>query len=209
MGFRMDEEAPAVKPPAGFAEEMKQMVFGREIEEMAIKNREVYLWGPVDDDSAREIVRKILYFDSKSSDDITLYINSPGGAISSGMAIYDAMHFVNSDVRTVCMGQAASMGAVLLAAGAAGKRVCWPNARVMIHQPLISGNMYGSASDLEIQAEEMLRIRGLLNAILSNHSGKTVEEIESDTDRDNFMSAEEAKKYGLVDDVVSKADKKK
>lgn len=200
--YRLEEEKPADKP-AGFAEEMKKLVFGREIEEMNVKNREIFLWGPVDDDSAREIVQKIMYFDSKSADDITLYINSPGGAISSGMAIYDAMQYVKSDIRCICMGQAASMGAVLLAAGAKGKRFCWPNARVMIHQPLISGNMYGPASDIQIQAEEMLRIRSLLNAILAETCGKTVDEIEADTDRDNFMSAEEAKSYGLIDEVVS------
>ena len=146
--YRMEEEEKPAKSPAGLPEEMKKMFAGREIEEQSLENREIFLWGPVDDDSAKEVVRKILYFDSKSSADITLFINSPGGAITSGMAIYDAMQYAKSDVRTVCMGQAASMGAVLLTAGAKGKRSAWENARVMIHQPLISGNMYAPASDI-------------------------------------------------------------
>lgn len=184
-----------------FMENIKNAFVGKEIEEQMLQKREIFLWSEVNDETAKSVVQKILYFDSMEKKDITLYINSPGGAISSGLAIYDAMNYAKSDVSTVCMGQAASMGAVLLCAGAKGKRYAWENARVMIHQPLISGNMYGPASDIQIQAEEMLRIREILNEILSAHSGKTVEDIEVDTDRDLFMSAEDAKKYGLIDKV--------
>lgn len=172
------------------------------IEEKLLEKREIYLWGPVDDESAEKIVKRILYLNNLGSDDITLYINSPGGSISSGLAIYDAMQAGKSRVSTVCMGQAASMGAVLLCAGAKGKRKIWPNARVMIHQPLISGNMYAPATDIQIQAEEMLRIRKILNEILMRHTGKTFDQIEQDTDRDNFMGADEAVEYGLVDTVI-------
>lgn len=186
-----------------FSEGMKKALVGSEIQEQMLKRREIFLWGGVDDDSAREVVQKLLYFDSQSHDDIVVYVNSPGGMISSGLAIYDAMQYVKSDVSTVCMGQAASMGAVLLCAGTKGKRVAWNNARVLIHQPLISGNMYGPASDLQIQAEEMLRLRQTLNAILVKHTGQPLSKIESDTDRDFFMSAEEAKQYGIVDSVAA------
>ena len=132
------------------------------IAEKFLEDRAIFLWESVNDKTAKAVVQQILYFDSLNSDDITFYINSPGGAISSGLAIYDAMQFAKSDIHTVCMGQAASFGAVLLAAGAKGKRDIWENARVMIHQPLIMGNMTGVASDIEIQAEEMLRIKGIL-----------------------------------------------
>lgn len=185
-----------------FGENMKKMFAGAEIQELMLKRREIFLWGGVDDDSAKSIVQKILYFDGAGSEDITIYINSPGGVISSGLAIYDAMQAARSDVRTVCMGQAASMGAVLLCAGSTGKRSCWPNARVMIHQPLISGNVYGPASDIQIQAEEMLRIRKVLNEILAKHSGRDLKKIEQDTDRDFFLSANEAREYGLIDEVT-------
>ena len=187
-----------------FSEGMKKMLVGSEIQEQMLKQRRIFLWGQVDDDSAREIVQKILFYDSQSQDDITLYLNSPGGMISSGLAIYDAMQYAKSDIATVCMGQAASMGAVLLCAGASGKRSAWENARVLIHQPLISGNMYGPASDLQIQAEEMLRLRQRLNEILARHTGQTLDRIEQDTDRDYFMSAEEAKAYGIVDEVIGR-----
>jgi ATP-dependent Clp protease, protease subunit len=187
----------------GLAENMKRMFAGAEIQEQMLKKRQVFLWGGVDDDTAREVVQKILYFDSVSHDDITLYLNSPGGVISSGLAIYDAMQYSESDVSVVCMGQAASMGAVLLCAGTSGKRYAWANARVLIHQPLISGNMYGPASDLQIQAEEMLRIRQTITDILAKHTGQKKEKIELDTDRDYFMSAQESKDYGVVDHVMS------
>ncbi|MEO7425399.1 MAG: ATP-dependent Clp protease proteolytic subunit [Fibrobacteria bacterium] len=173
----------------------------KEIAESFIKARKIFLWGPVDDIVAEKIVKQLIYLDSQNHDDIYLYINSPGGVISSGLAILDAMDAVKSDVVTVVSGQAASMGAQLLSAGKKGKRYAWKNARVMIHQPLISGQMYGPATDIEIQAEEMLRIRTVLNKMLSEATGKSVEQIELDTDRDNFMTAEEAKSYGMIDIV--------
>lgn len=176
----------------------------KEIAESFIKGRKIFLWSPVDDTVAEKIVKQLFYLSSVSKDDITLYINSPGGVISSGLAIYDCIQSIPCDVATVVCGQAASMGAVLLAAGAKGKRYAWKNARVMIHQPLISGHMFGPASDIQIQAEEMLRIRAALNKILADHSGKSMDQIENDTDRDNFMTAEEAQKYGLVDIVENK-----
>jgi len=183
---------------------MEKMMPGREIEEQLMKRREIFLWGEINDETAEGIVKKILYFDGLGSDDITLFINSPGGVISSGLAIYDAMQYAKSDIATVCMGQAASMASVLLTAGTKGKRSVWEHARVLIHQPLISGNMFGPASDIQIQAEEMLRIRENLNQMLSDHTGQTLKKIVEDTDRDFFMSAEEAKKYGIVDKVVKK-----
>ena len=173
----------------------------REIQEYFTKGRRLFLWNPVDDESAEKIVKQIFYLDSQNNEDILFFINSPGGVISSGLAIYDAMQAVKSDVITIACGQAASMGAVLVAGGAKGKRISWPNSRIMIHQPLISGQMFGPASDIEIQAEEMLRIRNALNKILSDHTGRSVEEIEKDTDRDKFFTAEQAKEYGLVDKV--------
>jgi ATP-dependent Clp protease protease subunit len=186
-----------------FFEGMKKAFVGREIEERQMQRREIFLWGEVSDESARVIVQKILFFDSISSEDITLYINSPGGVITSGLAIYDAMKYARSNVSTICMGQAASMGAVLLCAGTKGKRFCWENARVLIHQPLISGNVFGPASDIQIQAEEMLKIRSRLNGILSEATGQPLKKIEEDTDRDYFMSAEEAVTYGIVDGLSS------
>ena len=185
-------------------EELRRMIVGSEIEEQMLKRREIFLWGDISDQSAESVVQKILFFDGQSDEDITLFINSPGGTISSGLAIYDAMQFARSDITTVCMGLAASMGAVVLCAGAKGKRLCWQNARIMIHQPLIAGNFFGPASEIQIQAEEMLRVRDRLNEILADHSGQTVKKIEEDTDRDFFMSAEEAVKYGLVDKIVKK-----
>ena len=176
-------------------------IISKKIEEGMLKRREIFLWTDVNDESAKDVVQKILYFDGLEKKDITLYINSPGGAITSGMAIYDAMMYAKSDIVTVCMGQAASMGAMLLCAGAKGKRYAWSSARIMIHQPLISGQMQGPASDIQIHAEEMLRIRERLNMILAEATGKSLKEIEADTDRDNFMSAEEAKEYGLIDKV--------
>jgi ATP-dependent Clp protease protease subunit len=181
---------------------LKAVLVGSEMEEQFVRRREIFLWGEVNDRSAEEIVKKILFLDGAGDDDIKMYINSPGGVISSGLAIYDAMCNAKSDVATVVMGQAASMGAVLLCAGAKGKRSAWPHARVLIHQPLISGNMYGPASDIQIQAEEMLRTRENLNKILASHTGQTLKKIAEDTDRDYFMSADEAKKYGIVDKIA-------
>lgn len=188
----------------GLLKDMKKLMVNNEMEEQFLKRREIFLWGEINDDTAEIIVKRILYFDGLSNDDITLYINSPGGVISSGLAIYDAMHYAKSDIRCVVMGQAASMAALVLCSGAKGKREAWQHARVLIHQPLISGNMFGPASDLQIQAEEMLRIREDLNGILAEHSGQLIKKIEEDTDRDYFMSAEEAKAYGIVDKVVKK-----
>ena len=184
--------------------EEQQSFLAKEIAESFIKQRKIFLWSAVDDLVAEKIVKQLLYLDSQNQEEITLYINSPGGVISSGLAIYDVMQAVKSPVATVVCGQAASMGAVLLAAGRKGKRYAWPNARVMIHQPLISGHMYGPASDIQIQAEEMLRIRQSLNKILADHTGHPVDKIEADTDRDRFMTAEEAKTYGMIDFIENR-----
>jgi ATP-dependent Clp protease protease subunit len=185
-----------------FLKDMKNALVGSEMEEQFLKRREIFLWGEVHDESAENIVKKILFLDGMSDDDITIYINSPGGVISSGLAIYDAMRYAKSDVSTVVMGQAASMAAVLLCVGTKGKRYAWEHSRVLIHQPLISGNMYGPASDIQIQAEEMLRTRENLNQILASHTGQSMKTITEDTDRDYFMSADEAKKYGIVDKIT-------
>ncbi|MGA2506340.1 MAG: ATP-dependent Clp protease proteolytic subunit [Chitinispirillaceae bacterium] len=188
----------------GFEKNMKRIMLGSEMEEQFLKRREIFLWGEISDDTAEAIVKRILYFDGQSSDDITMYINSPGGVISAGLAIYDAMQKAKSDIAVACMGQAASMGALILCAGTKGKREAWEHARVLIHQPLISGNMFGPASDLQIQAEEMLHVRDNLNEILARHTGQSIKKITEDTDRDYFMSAEEAKTYGIVDRVVKR-----
>jgi ATP-dependent Clp protease, protease subunit len=176
----------------------------KEIAESFLKQRKIFLWSSVDDAVAERIVKQLIYLDTQNQEEITLYINSPGGVISSGLAIYDAMQAVKSSLATVVSGQAASMGALLLAGGRKGRRYAWSNARVMIHQPLISGHVYGPASDIEIQAEEMLRIRQSLNAILAAHTGHSVDKIEADTDRDNFMTAVEARDYGIVDVIENK-----
>lgn len=187
-----EKEKKEEEAPAGFDKDQH---------EHFLKERKIFMWKGVDDESAQAIVQRLIYLDSLNHEDITLFINSPGGVISSGLAIYDAMQTIQSDVRTVVTGQAASMGAVLLAAGAPGKRYAWKHSRIMIHQPLIQGQFYGPATDIEIQAEEMLRVRNTLNGILAHHSGKSEQQIEKDTDRDNFMSAEEATEYGLIDIV--------
>jgi len=167
-----------------------------------LKERVVFLVGPVDDHVANVIVAQFLFLESENPDkDIHLYINSPGGSVTAGMAIYDTMQFVKPAVNTLCVGQAASMGALLLCAGAAGKRFCLPNSRVMIHQPL--GGFSGQASDFEIHSREILKMRDRLNQILAHHSGQSVEKVAADTDRDNFMGAEEAKTYGIIDAVLT------
>jgi ATP-dependent Clp protease protease subunit len=167
-----------------------------------LKERVVFLVGPVDDYMANVIVAQLLFLESENPDkDINLYINSPGGSVSAGLAIYDTMQFIKSDVSTICVGQAASMGSFLLAAGAKGKRYCLPNSRVMIHQP--SGGFSGMASDIAIHAKEILQIKGRLNEMLAKHTGKTVEQIERDADRDYFMSAAEAQAYGVVDAMLA------
>ena len=168
-----------------------------------LKERVVFLVGPVDDHVANLIVAQLLFLESENPDkDIHLYINSPGGSVSAGLAIYDTMQFVNPDVSTMCVGMAASMGALLLAGGAAGKRFCLPHSRLMIHQPL--GGFQGQATDIEIHAREILNARARLNDILAKHTGQPLERIALDTERDNFMGAEEASKYGLIDQVLDK-----
>jgi ATP-dependent Clp protease protease subunit len=167
-----------------------------------LKERVIFLVGPVEDYTANLVVAQLLFLESENPDkDIHFYINSPGGAVTAGMAIYDTMQFIKPDVSTLCIGQAASMGALLLAGGAAGKRFCLPHSRVMIHQPL--GGFQGQASDIDIHAREILLIRERLNTILSKHSGQPLERIRTDTDRDNFMGSKEAKEYGIIDEVLS------
>ena len=169
-----------------------------------LKERIIFLVGPVNDQTANLVVAQLLFLESENPDkDIFLYINSPGGSVSAGMSIYDTMNFIKPDVSTLCLGQAASMGAFLLSAGAKGKRFALPNSRVMIHQPLISGGLGGQASDIEIHAKELLKLKAKLNRLLAEHCGRTLDELERDTDRDNFMSAEEAQAYGLIDQVLS------
>ena len=166
-----------------------------------LKERVVFLVGPVNEVTANLIVAQLLFLESENPEkDVSFYINSPGGSVSAGLAIYDTMQFIKPDVSTLCVGQAASMGAFLLGAGAKGKRFALPNSRVMIHQPM--GGFQGQASDIEIHAKEILYLRERLNQLLSLHTGKDVEAIQKDTDRDNFLSAEEAVKYGLVDSVL-------
>lgn len=168
-----------------------------------LKERIVFLVGPVNDDSANLVVAQLLFLESENPDkDIFFYINSPGGSVTAGMSIYDTMNFIKPDVSTLCLGQAASMGAFLLSAGAKGKRFALPNSRVMIHQPLISGGLGGQASDIEIHARELLKLKEKLNRLLAKHTGQDLEKVERDTDRDNYMSAEEAQKYGLIDQVL-------
>ena len=166
-----------------------------------LKERVIFVVGPVEDNMANLIVAQLLFLESENPDkDISLYINSPGGAVTAGLAIYDTMQFIKPDVSTVCLGQAASMGAFLLAGGAKGKRFCQPNSRVMIHQP--SGGAQGQATDIDIQAKEILIIREKLNRLLADHTGQSIETIQADTERDNFMDALTAKEYGLVDEVL-------
>ena len=168
-----------------------------------LKERVIFLVGPVNDLTANLVVAQLLFLESENPDkDISLYINSPGGVVSAGMAIYDTMQFIKPDVSTLCIGQAASMGAFLLTAGQKGKRFVLPNSRVMIHQPL--GGFQGQASDIEIHAKEILYLKDRLNGLLSKHTGKPIDAIKNDTDRDNFLGAEEAVTYGLVDEVLSK-----
>ena len=165
-----------------------------------LKERIIFVVGPIDDNVANLIVAQLLFAESENADkDVQLYINSPGGSVTAGLAIYDTMQFINCDVSTLCIGQAASMGALLLAGGAAGKRYCLPNSRVMIHQP--SGGSQGQASDIEIQAKEILYLRERMNEIMGFHTGKTPEQLALDTERDYFMNAHDAQAYGLIDKV--------
>ena len=166
-----------------------------------LKERIIFLGGPIDDSVANVVVAQMLFLESEDPDkDIHLYINSPGGVVTAGLAIYDTMQYIKPDVSTICVGQATSMGSILLTAGAKGKRYALPHARIMIHQPL--GGAQGQSTDIQIQAKEILRLREVGNEILAHHTGQDTEKINVDTERDNFMSAEEAKEYGLIDEVV-------
>lgn len=170
-----------------------------------LKERIIFLGSGVDDNVSNVIIAQLLFLEADNPEkDITFYINSPGGSVTAGMAIYDTMQYVKCDIATLCMGQAASMGALLLAAGAEGKRYALPNSRIMIHQPM--GGFQGQATDIDIHAKEILRMREDLNKILANHSKKTIKQIQKDTERDNFMSAAEAKKYGIIDKVLMKRE---
>lgn len=171
-----------------------------------LKERVVFMVGPVEDQVANLIIAQLLFLESENPDkDIHLYINSPGGSVSAGLGIYDTMQFIKPDISTMCVGQAASMGSLLLAAGAKGKRFCLPHSRIMIHQPL--GGFQGQASDVDIHAREILKAREQLNQILSRHTGQTVEQVQEDTERDKFLGADEAKEYGLIDDVLADRSK--
>lgn len=168
-----------------------------------LKERIVFLVGQVTDESANLVVAQLLFLESENPDkDIFFYINSPGGSVTAGMSIYDTMNFIKPHVSTLCLGQAASMGAFLLSAGEKGKRFALPNSRIMIHQPLISGGLAGQASDIEIHAKELLKIKEKLNRLLAKHCDRDLADLERDTDRDNYMSADEAKEYGLIDQVL-------
>ena len=168
-----------------------------------LKDRIVFVVGPIDDYMANVVVAQLLFLESENPDkEVSLYINSPGGVVTAGMSIYDTMQFIKPDVSTICLGQAASMGSVLLAGGAKGKRYCLPHSRIMIHQPL--GGFEGQASDIDIHAREILKVRTRLNEILAKHTGQTVDRIQRDSDRDNFMEAQAAVEYGLIDTVLAK-----
>ena len=203
----MEETQDALEPARGLGlipmviEQSGRGERAYDIYSRLLKERVVFLVGPVNEISANLIVAQLLFLESENPDkDIFFYINSPGGSVSAGLALYDTMQFIKPDVSTLCIGQAASMGALLLAAGENSKRFVLPNSRVMIHQPM--GGFSGQASDVEIQAREILYLRARLNEILAKHTGKSVDTIAKDTDRDNFLSAEDAVKYGLVDKVL-------
>ena len=171
-----------------------------------LKERVIFITGPIEDQMANLIVAQMLFLEAENPEkDINIYINSPGGSVTSGMSIYDTMSYIKPDISTLCIGQASSMGAILLTGGSKGKRFALPNSRVMIHQPL--GGFQGQATDIEIHAQEILKIRTKLNEILSHHSGQEIDKVSKDTERDNFMSGEEAVKYGLIDKVIDKRDK--
>ncbi len=173
-----------------------------------LKERIIFIGTPIDDQVANLIMAQLLHLESENTElDIKVYINSPGGSVSAGLAIYDTMQYIRSDVQTICMGMAASMGAVLLAGGATGKRYTLPNSRIMIHQVLASG-LSGQATDIEIHAKEILKMKDSLNRILAKHTGQDLQKVEKDTDRDYFLSADEAKKYGLVDEIITPVKKK-
>ena len=171
-----------------------------------LKERVIFITGPIEDHMANLVVAQLLFIEAENPEkDINIYINSPGGSVTSGMSIYDTMSYIKPDISTLCIGQASSMGAILLTGGTKGKRFALPNSRIMIHQPL--GGFQGQATDIEIHAQEILKIRTKLNEILSHHSGKDIDKVSQDTERDNFMSGDEAVKYGLIDKVIDKRDK--
>ena len=171
-----------------------------------LKERIIFMVGPVTDESANLVVAQMLFLESENPDKaIALYINSPGGSVTAGLSIYDTMNLIKPDVSTLCLGQAASMGAFLLSAGTKGKRYALPNSRIMIHQPLLGG-LSGQASDIEIHAKELMKIKQKLNELMAEHTGKRLAQLEKDTDRDNFMSADDAHKYGLIDQVINSRD---
>ena len=171
-----------------------------------LKERVIFITGPIEDHMANLVVAQLLFLEAENPEkDINIYINSPGGSVTSGMSIYDTMSYIKPDISTLCIGQASSMGAILLTGGTKGKRFALPNSRIMIHQPL--GGFQGQATDIEIHAQEILKIRTKLNEILSQHSGKDIDKVSQDTERDNFMSGDEAVKYGLIDKVIDKRDK--
>lgn len=184
--------------------ELEKMINSLGINKHFIEKRTIFLWGEVNEKSSGDIVKQLLYLNSLSAEDIILYINSPGGSVSAGLAIYDSIQNIKCDVSTICAGLAASMGALLLTCGTKGKRLALKHSRVLIHQPLISGQMIAPASDIKIHADEMLRTKETLNNILANHTGQNLQKIEEDTDRDYFMSTEEAIAYGLIDEIIDK-----
>ena len=200
--FNMTNETRALNLVPMVVEQTSRGERAYDIYSRLLKERVIFLVGPVDDHTANVIVAQLLFLESENPDkDIHLYINSPGGSVTAGLAIYDTMQFIKADVSTMCIGQAASMGALLLAGGAKGKRFCLPHSRVMIHQPL--GGYQGQATDIEIHTREILKIRSQMNELLALHSGQSVETIAADTERDNFMSPEEAREYGLIDELIN------
>ena len=200
-GNRMNNETRGLNLVPMVVEQTSRGERAYDIYSRLLKERVIFLVGPVDDHVANVVVAQMLYLESENPEkDIHLYINSPGGSVSAGLAIYDTMQFIKPDVSTMCVGQAASMGALLLASGAKGKRYCLPHSRVMIHQPL--GGYQGQATDIEIHTREILKIRAQLNDLLAFHSGQSVETIATDTERDNFMGPLEAKVYGLIDEML-------
>jgi len=203
MEYNMDEKAQMLIPMV--IEQTGRGERSYDIYSRLLKERIIFLGTGIDDSVANLMIAQLLFLQSEDPEkDISIYINSPGGVVTAGLAIYDTMQFLKCDITTYCVGQAASMGAVLLAAGAEGKRFALPNARIMIHQPL--GGAQGQATDINIQAQEIMRIKQILNSILADHSGRSIEDLEKDTDRDNFMSAAQAVEYGLVDEVVVHAE---
>ncbi len=176
----------------------------KNLEMTLFRERKIFLWSDVNDESAKAVVTRLLALETEDAGkEIMFYINSPGGSASDGMAVYDAMQAIRSPVSTICMGMAASMGSVLLAAGEKNRRFAWPHARIMIHQPLIMGTVTGTSTDLDIRAKEIVRLRDEINEIYAEHTGQEIDKISNDTDRDFFMSAEEAKEYGLIDDIIT------